>query len=80
MFSNTGKPMTLLGTYVGSGSPCLRPGHEYKFSMRVQPLTGYWEAMFMEPQIKGIFSCIDALYKNFMHIRMVMEDGHIVAF
>lgn len=80
MFSANGKPMTMLGTYVGTSSASLRAGHEYKFDMQVQPSTGYWEVVFSDLGVKGLFSCIDALYKSFIHLKMIMPDGHVVAF
>lgn len=80
IFSNIGKPMEMIGTYIGKNTAALRSGHEYKFNMQIQPTTGYWEVLFQEPNITGCFSCIDALYENFIHLKMIMPDGHIVAF
>lgn len=80
MFSNLGKPMEMIGTYVGGKSPTLRPGHEYKFKLSIDPNNGYWDAVFQEPKMHATFSCMDALYENFIHMKMIMADGHIVAF
>lgn len=80
MFSNLGKPMKMIGTYVGGKSPTLRTGHEYKFTLSIDPGSGYWSAAFQEPKMHATFSCMDALYENFMHMKMIMPDGHIVAF
>ena len=81
MFSNNGKPLAMIGVYTGANTNSgLRSGHEYRFDMHIDNGSGYWIVDFAEPQLRAMFSCIDAIYQYFIKLRMIMPDGHVAAF
>ena len=81
MFSNNGKPISMIGVYTGANTNSgLKSGHEYRFDMYVDRESGYWVVEFAEPQLRAMFSCIDAIYQCFIKLRMIMPDGHVAAF
>ena len=76
--------MIMKATYRGaSNNSGLRVNHEYKFQLFRELSDGYWKAKCIDEDNENvlmIFSCINAMYDNFKNIRIIKNDGSVIAF